>query len=283
LSPHLDDAAFSCGGSIALDRGRGRGVLVLTVFAGMPELDELGAVARALHEQWSVEADSEAVAAIVEQRRREDQLAMNRLNVDFAYLDHPDCIYRRRDDGGWRIEEESEVFAGMRSEDAALVQAIAASLATIEGVTPDTEVLAPLAIGRHCDHEIVRAAAERWSPPRLSYYEDFPYVVHPGKLVGALVQPEEWEAELCYLDEEQLSARMNASEAYASQLPFLFGDRRGLRPAMRAYARECGVPQGGIAERHWRKDFAIERSRGSSMETRPRGEGVARHGLPPDP
>ncbi len=65
LSPHLDDVALSCGGSIAKDREAGLRVLVVSVFSGQPDLDELGPVARGLHEQWTVDADPCAVDFVV--------------------------------------------------------------------------------------------------------------------------------------------------------------------------------------------------------------------------
>ena len=278
LSPHLDDAALSQGGSIAAERQRGLEVRVLTVFSGLPELDELSEVARGLHAQWSVGADPDAAREVVETRRGEDRLAMEALGVRSIYLDRADCIYRWRNDGRWRIEEEADVFAGIEAEDRELVASLAKMLDQIEGVDDETLVIAPLGVGRHCDHEIVRAAAERWKPKCLRYYEDFPYVLHPGQLSHTLGPAECWEAELIRLDEGQITTRLRAACAYRSQVPFLFGDEAGLERAVRAYALDCGEAGTLLSERRWRLQAALPQRESGSRT--PRASGVASHGLP---
>ncbi len=51
LSPHLDDAVYSCGGRIWQDVRRGDTVEIWTIFAGDPA-GELSRFARELHACW---------------------------------------------------------------------------------------------------------------------------------------------------------------------------------------------------------------------------------------
>ena len=78
LSPHLDDAALSCGGRIYQERQAGLAVLVLTLMAGdpPPEAAETSFVAE-LHARWELDAASNPVAA----RRAEDKRALSLLDA----------------------------------------------------------------------------------------------------------------------------------------------------------------------------------------------------------
>ena len=75
LSPHLDDAVFSCGGRIALQVRAGRRVWVVTVCAGSPG-GPLSDYAQVLHTYWGL-AETDAPAA----RREEDRAALARLGA----------------------------------------------------------------------------------------------------------------------------------------------------------------------------------------------------------
>ena len=54
LSPHLDDAALSCGGQIARFRGEGRSVLIVTVTAGDPPTGAESRYIQELHSRWQL-------------------------------------------------------------------------------------------------------------------------------------------------------------------------------------------------------------------------------------
>ena len=72
LSPHLDDAVFSCGGVIYQQTSMGDEVLVVTICAGEPMTDQLSPFAQGLHERWGIDQAS------VEVRREEDLRACAR-------------------------------------------------------------------------------------------------------------------------------------------------------------------------------------------------------------
>ena len=89
LSPHYDDAAVSCGGTIHRQHRTGRRVLVITIFAAPPDPDEpLSSMALGLHRHMGCEDDPVSI------RREEDRSAMARLGAESRRLEFQDCIYR---------------------------------------------------------------------------------------------------------------------------------------------------------------------------------------------
>jgi LmbE family N-acetylglucosaminyl deacetylase len=89
LSPHLDDAALSCGGQIYRLAKEGRHVLIVTLMAGDPPPDGvLSDFARSLHGRWELAESAEAA------RRREDEAAGQILGAEILHWPIPDCIYR---------------------------------------------------------------------------------------------------------------------------------------------------------------------------------------------
>ena len=60
LSPHLDDAALSCGGQIAQATRQGRRVLIVTVMAGDPPMEAGNDYIVSLHARWELDRDAAA-------------------------------------------------------------------------------------------------------------------------------------------------------------------------------------------------------------------------------
>ncbi len=240
LSPHLDDAVFSCGGRIALEVRQGIGVWVVTVFAGSPD-GPLSDYARALHEFWGL-AGADAPAA----RREEDRAALALLGARPVHWDFPDCIYRRAPDGRFLYPDYGALWEAIAAEDAPLREELARRI----GALPlSAQLFVPLGAGRHVDHRLVRQAAEATGRP-LVYYEDYPYAGKTGQVMEALGQ-DSWESEIVGLDEEALEAKIAAARAYRSQISSFWADEADLVAHFRAYAREVGG--GSPAERYWRK------------------------------
>ena len=84
LSPHLDDAALSCGGQIVQATRCGARVLIVTVMAGDPPVDAENDYIASLHARWELDRDAAA------QRRAEDLAACALLGADALPLDVPD-------------------------------------------------------------------------------------------------------------------------------------------------------------------------------------------------
>jgi LmbE family N-acetylglucosaminyl deacetylase len=79
VSPHLDDAVFSVGATIADLRAAGRNVTVVTAFAGNPESD-------APPSPWDARCGFTSAAESAATRRDEDRRASALLGVEFEWL-----------------------------------------------------------------------------------------------------------------------------------------------------------------------------------------------------
>lgn len=151
LSPHPDDAVFSAGGAIARAVAAGERVVVATVFSASAE-DEAG-------------------------RRSEDRAAVARLGAERVALDLPEAPRRDR-----AYRRPGRMFAPIGEAEAELVSEIGRSLGELaRGLGEDVEVVAPLGVGEHVDHQLVYAAAAAAFPPsatiRRAHYEDIPYAL----------------------------------------------------------------------------------------------------------
>lgn len=243
LSPHLDDVVLSCGGRIWQQTQAEAPVLVITVFAGSPAPSApLSPFAQTLHARWGNPAD--AVAA----RRREDRAALSALGAEAAHWPYADCIYRQAPDGAFPYASEDALWGPIHPAEQRLIEELAArmrDLAANEGT-----LYAPLAVGRHVDHRIVRQAAER-AEKGLIYYEDFPYAEDRAAVAAAL-EPSAgaWRQERVALSPQALEAKIAAIACYRSQVSTFWEAEDAMASHVRAFAERVG--EDGPAERYWR-------------------------------
>lgn len=148
LSPHLDDAALSCGASMLDERARGLRILVLTLFSDGPE-----------H------------AA----RRAEDSASLDPLGID--------RLHAGLRDAPWRSTVYS-TFAGIvhgwDPGDDVTARRVREILAEVRERTLTAALAAPLAVGTHVDHRIVSDAAMAVAPAECDLYEELPYAFARG-------------------------------------------------------------------------------------------------------
>lgn len=226
LSPHLDDAALSCGGLIWDQTSSGEAVTVLTIFAGDPPSGPLSPFAHSLHVRW--ETGEGAVA----RRREEDLKACARLLAVPRHLELPDCIYRRSPKTGEALyDSEASLGNSIHPHELSLVTALSEQFS----VQPEgAQLVSPLAIGRHVDHRLVRAAAER-SGRALLYYADYPYILQDPAGLEALIRSG-WEPVGFPLPDTGLEAWQEAVAAYGSQISSFWPGTDEMRQAIEAYA-----------------------------------------------
>jgi LmbE family N-acetylglucosaminyl deacetylase len=239
LAPHLDDVVLSCGGQIFEDARRGKTALVVTLMAGDPPAG-LSDYVQSLHDRWQLQRDTTAV------RRREDLAACAILQADALHGTVPDCIYRVDPATGTPMyQSDDDIFGKIHPADRHALDAVAAQLATL----PLAErVIAPLTVGHHVDHQLVRQAAEARFGHSLEYYEDFPYVQTPGSLnFLQKFAAENWQSSVLPVGDDALRARVKAIVAYRSQLSTFFADLADLERQVFGYARTVG------GERLWQR------------------------------
>jgi len=167
LSPHLDDAALSCGGLIWQQTQAGDDVEIWTLCAGDPPPGPLSPFAGACHDRWKLGETA------VKVRREEDRAAAAVLGAKVRHWKIPDCIYRRSAESGEILyDSEEAIFGSVQPGDEDLVNWITSELAKM--LPPGAMIICPMTLGNHVDHQITRAAAERLGIG-LSYYADYPY------------------------------------------------------------------------------------------------------------
>jgi len=244
LSPHLDDAPLSCGGAIVAHVAAGERVLVVTICtAAPPAAGPFSALAEELHANWGLAAD-QAMAT----RLREERLAMERLSVDYLWLDRLDAIYRYPEAYNTR-----ESLFGTPMPNDPLFADLRAFFRTLHERLPSATCYAPLGIGSHVDHLITHSAIRDTLGITVRFYEDLPYAATtPGSLDQRLAQlPGVVSATTIPID-ATLAQKLHAIEAYASQLKELFGDPAAMEQVITDYAASLLPAAGRYGEQVWR-------------------------------
>lgn len=238
LSPHLDDAVLSCGGTVHRQVRAGRRVTILTIFTADLEDDPSNRILQEVYGRMKLRP-SKAMAT----RRDEDLEACRKLGAEPVHWDIDEALGRHAD-----LPNLAALFEAPPSSDDAVAEALTKRLREFAGVP---EIVVPLGLGGHLDHRIVRRAAEAAFDQGLRYYEDFPYVLSVDE-VASCPEVQGLEPRVQELGRADVDARVEAIEAYESQVGSLFGPRwRMLLPgkSIRAKVRRHAGAVGG--ERFW--------------------------------
>jgi LmbE family N-acetylglucosaminyl deacetylase len=215
LSPHPDDAVWSCGGVLGDWTGQGDRTTVVTVFDGDPPPDNAGPA-----------ATEPAV------RRREDSAALAYWPVSRLGLGLPDAVFRRDPAGRPLYAGPLAMRRGVHPADEPLAARVTANLRPL--LDDCDEVLLPLAAPSHVDHTIVREAAERalgsLARRRVRYYAEFPYSARAPAGLTAHRQPADFRAWL------------RVALVYRSQVTAIFGSPHRLARALFRHAHDGDTP-----------------------------------------
>lgn len=239
LSPHLDDVAFSCSGSICAQQAQGLYALVVTLCAGNPE-PPFSPLAQACHQLWQVPEGVPPYQA----RQREDEQAMAALGVDFAWLNWLELIYRLP-----TLSDFSEINASQAAfEHDPLFTPLCRWLTDLHATYPRATIVVPLGIGAHRDHCLLfQAALHALDRSTLLCFEDFPYVTYFPEETAELVKsytllPLEMDIS------DYLERRVQATSFYTSQHAMLFYPPSSFEETIRAYT-STGQH---FVERYWK-------------------------------
>jgi LmbE family N-acetylglucosaminyl deacetylase len=227
LSPHLDDAVLSCG-ALMNHACKETPTTVVTFFTegGAPPYTH--AAQYYLHKTGNRHASSLFLA-----RRAEDQAVLEGAGISYVHVGLTEILFRRRAQPllnrlPWTsrlIPELSYLYptyrlhvirGGISPDDVSTIRRI---LDTIDHLSPtsSTLFLAPLGIGGHKDHILVRTAAEL-SRKRMGYYSDFPYntrySVDPSFVQRNSLVQATWS--------HDLASKLPLIRAYQTQVDLLF-------------------------------------------------------------
>ena len=212
LSPHLDDAAFSAGATLAKLVGEGWKVDLVTMFTRSVADPSGFALACQTDKGLAPEADYMKI------RRAEDLAAAACLGLPperVHHLDLPEAPHRGYDDA-------AALFAGVKSADRGTGAAVSA---TVRGFGDADRVYLPLGLGNHVDHLHVIAAAEGLVPSeRRWHWLDTPYVLRcppEQQRLGEVEDAAAW-----------VPAKLAACSCYTTQLGFQFGGEAAMRETL---------------------------------------------------
>jgi LmbE family N-acetylglucosaminyl deacetylase len=187
-------------------------------------------------------------------RRAEDTASLTLLGAEAQHLDYPDAVYRATVGGEWLYTNLETLFGKVHPGDPVTAAALAERVTGAVPREPHLTVYAPLAAGRHVDHQIVHQAARQLLDQgyRLAFYEDYPYAERPGAVEVALAAAgaDNWHSESLALSAADLAAKVAALGYCRSQMAILFGGAEAMPNRVWAFAasRTTG---GGLAERLW--------------------------------
>lgn len=228
LSPHLDDAVYSCGGLIWQQAQAGEDVEIWTICAGPPPPGALSEFARTLHERWEVTA--EEVLAV---RQKEDADACAVFNVPCRYFSVPDAIYRRHYKTGEAMYISNEdIFGGVDMGDESTLQQLMVQLA--QDVPADARLVSPLSVGNHVDHQLVRLAASGLERD-VWYYPDYPYTAQYSESIPSLV-PAGYCPEAFAVSSKGMAAWQTGISQFRSQISTFWESEEALKSALQRHA-----------------------------------------------
>lgn len=217
VSPHLDDAIFSLGATIARLTRSGTAVDVLTVFAGAPESSVPAA-------RWDARAGFATEGAAAAGRRDEDREACGHVGARPVWLPFPDGGYGRPRDPHEVSAAVATVVAGA---DAVLVPGFPLT-------NPDHAWLSELLLSEPLPVRLV------------GWYVEQPYAFWLARGEGratapaAVVRPRAWEHTEATARDRW--AKWRAVRAYRSQLPLLGPSwRRAVKPPRVLFERALGT------------------------------------------
>ncbi len=171
ISPHLDDAVFSCAGMISRLEREGWQTVVVSVFTEGGDEHEL--------------------------RRAEDAAAAELLGFEVVHLGFLDAPFREPGYLGLR-----DLLFGWRTEDHVTERVVADALLALRVSRKPEAVFAPMAAGTHVDHRIVHEAALAvgWGC-EVTLYEDRPYIYAQGAVERRLGNALSPDASALYLSQ----------------------------------------------------------------------------------
>lgn len=249
LSPHFDDAVLSCGGTIHQLAARGEVVQVRTVFGQNPDRPPQTPILRELHTRWS-SGDSPVAVRIAE-----DEAAVTSLGAIPQRMSvWSDCVYRVDRQGQPLYSSEGALFGLVHPDDDAgkLIPTIV--LSPRESIHI---LYAPLGVGHHVDHQIVRdwALELRKQNPALAlkFYEEYPYsdtanaVERARRFYDDLAL--KFEPESVRLTDADVDAKVRALALYRSQISTFWENADTMAQAVRQFLLRAG--NGTPVERYW--------------------------------
>ena len=242
LSPHLDDAAFSCAGAMQRyhDPFSGWNICHCTVFTkSVP--DPTGFALRCQTDK-NIAPDVDYMAL----RRREDIQFARIMGVkDVRHWDFAEAPHRG-------YESPAMLFAGILDGDE-IWKRVAEKLQDLARELDLACIWAPQGLGNHVDHlQLIRAVQQTFAETLICWYRDTPYAIREPSARQSPLLPLDVRENPFLLSEEMLVRKIAGACAYESQIGFQFGGPDEVACKLREFHRAEAVRFGreGYVEAH---------------------------------
>jgi LmbE family N-acetylglucosaminyl deacetylase len=225
ISPHLDDAALSCG-ELMRELAKFTKVTVITVFTGVtngsPTLSAKQAV---------LSSGYPTQKTLYAERASEDKKALASIKVSVVHLSEIEALWRKKSNNSGIIAvlsrfipEFKHIYPTYRwhiakgkisRHDTETINRVARVLK--KTIKHDAVVFAPLGIGDHVDHIVTKKAAEKFFHPY--YWVDQPYYTRSKAKISFT------ERALIRIQVD-MGRKSKLLSSYRTQIPLLFSTKR---------------------------------------------------------
>lgn len=222
ISPHLDDVAFSCGGTLAELSQTGWHIHLCTIFTR--------SVANPTGFALACQTDKGLAPNVdyMRLRRAEDENFAARAGASqLSHLAFSEAPHRG-------YQSVTELFGNTLEEDKVWSD-VAQQLQGIADRTLPTLIFAPQGLGNHVDHQqTIRAVLGVTTNARLLWYRDTPYAIRNPAAQPSSLLPANLQEAACDIA-SVLETKFFAIEAYATQLGFQFGGLQCMREKLKSF------------------------------------------------
>lgn len=231
LSPHLDDAAFSCGALLHFLKSKHKNVTVINFFTKGGTLNTLSA------KKFLKLSGYNNAQELFTQRENEDRQALEPLVTRIINLGFQDILWRQKNNLstlkqiiGKFVPEFIHIYPTYRfhilgksakPEDQLLVKEIKSALNRIIKTSSKTCLFAPLGTGGHIDHLLVRDIFPQ-ANSSIIYYSELPYRLHSQEPNDFINQHN--LIKYHFSDQKCLKMKLKTAKLYLSQFKPVFGN-----------------------------------------------------------
>lgn len=222
LSPHLDDAAFSCAGTLLALQAAGWDICHCTVFTA--SVPPTGFALRCQTDKGiAPEVDYMAL------RRREDVRFAQLMGIDdVRHWDFAEAPHRG-------YNSPAALFAGIRDGDE-VWKPVAEALADLVSALDPLRVFAPQGLGNHVDHlQLILAVRDTLADDLVCWYRDTPYAIREPDAAPSVLLPLGLTEQGTLLSEDTLARKIAGACAYESQIGFQFGGLQEVANKLREF------------------------------------------------
>lgn len=222
ISPHLDDVAFSCGGTLAKLALRGWQTHLCTIFTA--------SVANPTGFALACQTDKGLAADLDYMRLRRAEDGDFASCIGARYVSH--LTFEEAPHRGY--ESAAQLFGGVSESDGVWREVADELQNMVDEIWPEL-IFAPQGLGNHVDHrQTIRAVLALNTNARVLWYRDTPYAIREPHAPPSRLLPTNLQEVSCDIT-AALEMKIRATEAYTTQLDFQFGGVRRMRVMLRDF------------------------------------------------